>query len=513
MNIVIYARYSSHNQTEMSIEGQLKVCHEYAAKNNYSVIHEYIDRAMTGTNDNRPQFLKMIEDSKKRLFEVVLVYQFDRFARNRFDSARYKNDLKKNGVRVISANEYIPDDASGVLMESVLEGMAEYYSRELSQKILREMTLKAEKCLYVGGGVPLGYKVNPDKTFSIDEQNAFFVKKIFEMYAQDYSMKQICDYMNGQHVKTGRNGEFNKNSLPRILNNRRYLGIYTYNDEEIQDGMPRIISDELFEQVQEKLIKNKKAPARARAKDEYILTTKLFCGYCKQMMTGQSGTSHVKNKKYYYYVCKEALQKRCHKKRVRKEYIENLVIDKCLKLLTDENIEIIAREVEKTFKDGQDDYELKRLNKLLKENQFAIENLIKALELGQISDIITEKIGARKKEQDAIKQQIAIEENKVYRLTYDEIKFFLTQLKNKKANDLKYRRTLVYIFVNKIYLYDGRIIFIMNTGDKETVIDETLLNDIEIATSSHIEDCGRPKKTKGKSLSSFCFLGTESAFL
>ena len=370
--------------------------------------------------------------------------------------------------------------------------MAEYYSRELSQKILRGMTLKAEKCLYVGGGVPFGYKVNPDKTFSIDEQNAFFVKKMFEMYAQDYSMKQICDYMNGQHVKTGRNGEFNKNSLPRIFNNRRYLGIYTYNEEEIQGGMPRIISDELFEQVQEKLIKNKKAPARSRAKDEYILTTKLFCGYCKSMMTGQSGTSHVQNRKYYYYVCNGALKKTCHKKRVRKEYIENLVISKCLKMLTDKNIDLIAREVEKAFNDGQDDYELKRLNKLLKENQFAINNLIKALELGQISDIITEKIGERKKEQDAIKKQIAMEESKVHKLTYDEIKFFLLQLKKGNANDLKYRRTLVYVFVNKIYLYDDKVTFIMNTGDKETVIDETLLNDIETATSSHIEDCGRP---------------------
>ena len=317
---------------------------------------------------------------------------------------------------------------------------------------------------------------------------------MFEMYAQDYSMIQICEYMNGQQIKTGRNGEFNKNSLPRIFNNRRYLGIYIYNDIEVQGGMPRIISDELFEQVQEKLIKNKKAPARSRAKDEYILTTRLFCGYCKRMMTGQSGTSHVKNRKYYYYVCNGTLKKKCHKKRVRKEYIENLVIGKCLKLLTDKNIDLIAREVEKAFNDGQDDYELKRLQKLLKENQFAIENLLKALELGQVSDIIIDKIGERKKEQEAIKKQIAIEESKVYRLTYDEIKFFLLQLKNGNANDLKYRRTLVNIFVNKIYLYDDRVTFVMNTGDKATTIDENLFEEIETATSSHIADIGRPQK-------------------
>ena len=128
MNVVIYARYSSHNQTEQSIEGQILVCNEYAKRNNYTIVGEYIDRALTGTNDNRPEFKKMIEDSNKKYFQGVLVYQLDRFARNRYDSATYKNKLKKNGVRVFSAKENISDDASGVLMESLLEGMAESYS-------------------------------------------------------------------------------------------------------------------------------------------------------------------------------------------------------------------------------------------------------------------------------------------------------------------------------------------------------------------------------------------------
>ena len=135
--IVIYARYSSDRQTEQSIEGQLRVCHEYAERNDYVVVHEYIDRALSGTTDRRPAFLQMIEDSKKKEFEYVLVYQLDRFARNRYDSANYKMKLKKNGVRVLSARENISDDASGILMESVLEGMAEYYSVELSQKVKR----------------------------------------------------------------------------------------------------------------------------------------------------------------------------------------------------------------------------------------------------------------------------------------------------------------------------------------------------------------------------------------
>ena len=244
MNVVIYARFSSHNQHETSIEGQLKECYEYARRNGYTVIDTYIDRAISGTTDNRPEFLRMIDDSNKKLFRFVLVYQLDRFARNRYDSAMYKAKLKKNGVRVLSAKENITDDASGILIEGVLESMAEYYSAELSQKIKRGMTLNAEKCLYTGGGVPLGYKVNPDKTFAIDETAAFYIRKIYEMYANGSTVAQINEYLNAQQIKTVRGGAFNKNSLHQILKNKRYIGYYTFNDIEIENGMPRILSDE-----------------------------------------------------------------------------------------------------------------------------------------------------------------------------------------------------------------------------------------------------------------------------
>lgn len=168
MNVVIYARFSSHSQTEQSIEGQLKVCYEYAKDNDYIVVGEYIDRAQTGKNDNRVEFQKMLSDSDKHTFEGVLVYQLDRFARNRYDSAINKSKLKKNGVRVISAKENIADDPSGILVEGVLESMAEYYSAELSQKIHRGMEINAEKCLSNGSNPGLGFKVDSDRRFYDD---------------------------------------------------------------------------------------------------------------------------------------------------------------------------------------------------------------------------------------------------------------------------------------------------------------------------------------------------------
>ena len=478
MNIVIYARFSSHNQNEQSIEGQLKTCYEYAKKNDYTIIGEYIDRALSGTTDNRPQFQKMIEDSNKKQFEYVLVYQLDRFARNRYDSATYKAKLKKNGVRVLSARENITDDASGILVEGLLESMAEYYSAELSQKIKRGMDINAGKCLCTGGNIALGFKVDDTKHFIIDENTAPVVQKVFELYASGQTVQQIIDYLNSKQIKTSRGVEFNKNSLRTMLKNKRYIGTYTYKGTETKDGIPRIIDDELFYKVQEIMQKNKKAPARARAKEEYLLTTKLFCGYCKNMMTGISGTSKT-GKTHNYYTCKNARKKLCNKKAVKKDYIENLVIEECRKLLTTPNINKIAREVVALCEKEKDNSNLKRLNKLLRDNKKAINNLMLALESGQAAELITNRIQEKTVEQNEIKEQIAIENMGQVNITVPQIKFFLSELKKGNINDIKYRKTLINVFVNAIYLYDDKITFIFNSGDAPVTVDNELLDEIE----------------------------------
>lgn len=156
---VIYARYSSDCQTEQSIEGQVHVCSDFALRNNYVIVDTYIDRAMSGTNDNRDAFQKMISDSHKNLFDVVLVYKLDRFARNRLDSAVNKSILKKNGVKVVSATEAISDTPEGIILEGLLESMAEYYSAELSQKVKRGMHETRSKGLFAGGCRMYGYQI------------------------------------------------------------------------------------------------------------------------------------------------------------------------------------------------------------------------------------------------------------------------------------------------------------------------------------------------------------------
>ena len=480
MNVVIYARFSSHSQNEQSIEGQLKTCYEFANKQGYTVIDEYIDRALSGTTDNRPQFLKMIEDSNKKHFDGVLVYQLDRFARNRYDSATYKAKLKKNGVRVYSARENITDDASGILVEGLLESMAEYYSAELSQKIRRGMDINAEKCLCTGGYPALGYKII-DKQFYIDEATAPIVQQIFELYASGKTVVEICDILNAQGYKTSRGVAFNKNSLRTILQNKRYIGIYTYKDKEIPDGIPRIIDDDLFYKVARIMETNKKAPAKAKAKEEYLLTTKLFCGHCKEMMRGYGGTGKL-GKHYHYYACNGKIKKVCNKKLVDKDYIENLVISECRKLLTDENIQRIAREVVALCEKEQDNSNYKRLQKLLKENTRKQENVASAIaECGEesVRKLMYEQVVKLQNERAEIEKQFAIEKASQVHLTVTDIKFFLKQLQKGKADDIRYRKTLINVFVNAIYLYDDKISFIFNSGDTPITIDDKLLSDIE----------------------------------
>ena len=479
MNAVIYARYSSHNQTEQSIEGQLQICHEFAQRNGYTIVGEYIDRAISGTTDARPDFLRMIEDSAKKGFQFVIVYQLDRFARNRYDSAIYKSRLKKNGVRVLSARENITDDASGILVEGLLEAMAEYYSAELGQKIRRGMDLNAEKCLCTGGGRALGFKI-VDKHFYVDEDTAPIVVKIFEMYASGKSVVEICDTLNAQGYKTSTGAAFNKNSLRKMLQNKRYIGVYTYKGEETPGGMPRIVEDELFFKVQERLEKNRKAPAHTKAKQEYILTTKLFCGYCHEMMTGYGGTGKS-GQVHHYYACNGVKHKTgCHKKTVRKLWIEDLVVAECRKQLTPSNIDKIAHEVVALCEREKDSANLKRLDKLIKDNERKQRNLMTAVtecEIETVRKSLYEEMSRLSDEHNALESEYALEQASSVTLTVDEVKFFLTQLRNGRADNLEYRKTLITVFVNAIYLFDDRLTIFFNSGDTPVNIDEALLSE------------------------------------
>ena len=340
MNGVIYARYSSDGQREESIEGQIRECTEYCERNGITVVRHYIDRALSAKTDNRPDFQQMIKDSAKGLFDVIVVWKLDRFARNRYDSAHYKAALKKNGVRVLSAKENIADGPEGIILESMLEGMAEYYSAELSVKVIRGHTENALKCKYNGGTPTFGYLIDKDKQYQADPVAAPVVLKIFKMYDTGSTMKEIKDHLNDLGVTTVRGKPADLNFVSGILHNRKYIGEYKYRDIIVPDGIPALVPQDLFERVQEKMEKNKKAPARHKAEDDYLLTTKLFCGTCRSFMVGESGTSAAGGRKYHYYRCVNTKKRKtcdARHKSIRKEPLETAVVMAVKEMIMDDD--------------------------------------------------------------------------------------------------------------------------------------------------------------------------------
>jgi hypothetical protein len=237
-----------------------------------------------------------------------------------------------------------------------------------------------------------------------------------------------------------------------MFDNRNYIGYYTRNGMNVKDGMPRIVSDELFERVQQMRAKKKKAPAGARAHEEYLLTTKLFCGYDKEMMVGVSGTSKT-GKIHNYYTCKSVWKKRgCKKKNVKKDYIENFILDKAREQLTDENIKLIAEAVSEISKAENNTPVLADLKKKLKDNATAIENLLTALERGENLDLISERLTKKKLEKNELEKSLAREQMEKTEIDETKVRFFLTQLRKGDINDIKYKRAIIAIFINAIYL-------------------------------------------------------------
>lgn len=475
MKGVIYARYSSDNQREESIEGQLRECKAFAEKNDIQIIETYIDRALSARTDRRPDFQRMIKDSSGKKFEVVIVWKLDRFARDKYDSAHYKRILKNNGVKVISATEAISAGAEGILLESMLEGMAEYYSAELSEKVIRGLTENALKCKYNGGTLPIGYIIDSEQYFQIDPLTAPAVLDAFKHYADGSSMREITDEMNLKGVRTKRGGKISINSVTRMLHNRKYIGEYKYNDIVQPSGIPAIVPEDLFNRVQERMAANKKAPAKHKAEDEYLLTTKLFCGKCGCLMVGESGTSHQKNKVHRYYKCVSVKNhKGCDKKTVRKEWIENLVIAQIRSIIfDDELIDILADSIMRL--QSAENTALPLLKMQYAETQKAIDNLLNAIQQGILTPSTKQRMEELEQQKSELSVQIMKEEMTKPSLTKDQIVFWLYRFRKLNTDKLEHRRRLIDSFVNAIFLYDDRITFTFNYKDGSKTITFTEL--------------------------------------
>ena len=465
---VIYARFSSHNQTEQSIEGQLRECYAYAKRNRLIILNEYIDRALSGTTDNRPQFKQMIEDSKKGDFDFVLVYQLDRFARNRYDSATYKAKLKKNGVRVLSAKENISDDASGVLMESVLEGMAEYYSAELSQKVKRGIKESLIKGNYIGGYILYGFDV-VNKKYVINEVESEIVRKIFRDYANGKKAIEIVNELNNKGLKTKYGNKFTLNIIAKMIRNEKYIGICKMDDEIYTNIFPPIIEESVFKRCN-LIMDNHKHRQRKDSlnEDVYILSGKLFCGYCGYPMVAETGTSKT-GAVHRYYKCSGKKKKitKCDKHNVRKDTIEDFVFEKTKKYVLEPSIiDSIAEVVVNRFNSElSNNAVLTKLQEELKEKNRAIDSILNAMEKGIITNSTQERLMKLENEKAILEDKVEYEQNhQIKPLEKEQIVNFLKVYARKQFDNKTDKNEFFNNFILKVLLYDDKITIVYNTS-------------------------------------------------
>ena len=491
MRAVIYARYSSDSQREESIEGQIRECMEFAEKNNITVIGEYIDRAISAKTDNRPNFQKMIKDSYKKIFDTVIVWKVDRFARNRYDSAHYKNILKKNGVKVISAKEHIGEGSEGIILEAMLEGYAEYYSVELAEKINRGLTENALKAKLNGGTTPMGFILTKEQTYIIDEELAPIVVEVFTRYAEGDKMTDIAKDLTLRGIKTKHGNGITINIIHHMLKNRRYLGEYRFRDIVHKNAFPAIVSEELFNRVQERMVKNQKAPARHKAEDDYILTTKLRCGKCGVFMAGESGTSRT-GVVHHYYKCSTAKRRKgCDKKTVRKSWIEDAVVKYTMKIvMSDELVELIADRIIAML--AQENTRIPQLQAKLKEIDGYINNIMDAIQQGLFNVSAKKRLDELEASKQEIETAIFSEQLQKPEITKDHIVYWITKFRGIDVNDLASRKRLIDSFVNSIYLYDDKIVFSFNykDGTKSLTLEE-----LESELSSDLDGQAPPKES------------------
>ena len=468
MKAVIYARYSSDNQREESIEGQIRECTAFAEKNDITILKHYIDRAYSARTDNRPEFQAMIKDSDKRLFDMVIVWKLDRFSRDRYDSTRYKLLLKKNGVKVVSATEQISEGAEGIILESVLEGYAEYYSADLAEKVHRGMTENALKGKCNGGTRPVGYIIDAEQHFQPDPVTAPFVLEAFKRYAEGSTMKEIAAFFKENGIRNTLGGEIKPGSIQRMLNNRRYIGEYSYKDVIVSNAIPAIVPQNLFDRVQNMMVKNKKAPARHKAEDDYLLTTKLFCGTCRSFMVGESGTSAAGGRKYHYYRCVNTKKRKtcdAKHKSIRKEPLETAVVMAVKEMIMDDDfVEYfvdLAMELQ-----GKESSELPALRKQLSDTEKGIENMLNAIQMGIINDSTKRRLDELEAAKQKLELSIIREEIKKPVFSRDQIRFFITQFRSLDVGTLEGRRRLIDGFVNSVVVYDDHILVMINYKDK-----------------------------------------------
>lgn len=479
-----YARFSSDNQRTESIDAQLRAMNQFCKQQHWQVVATYTDEARSATTDNRPQFQQMIADSGKGIFDIVLVHKLDRFSRDRYDSAIYKKRLKKNNVQLCSVLERIDDSPESIMMESVLEGMAEYYSRNLGREVMKGMKETALQCKHTGGCPPLGYDVGEDRRLVINQHEAEAVKAIFEMFAEGYGYSAIADYLNEHGYTTKRGHIFAKNSLYEILKNEKYTGVFVFNraaaksdskrnnhayktNENIiwvPGGCPEIISKSLFEKVQRIKASNRRNTGRYHSKEFYLLTGKVFCGVCGKRIQGNLRFSGERKNRHCTYRCDEPKQI-CKNKENNKDYLDAYVADLLRQKIF--NKAALRRRINAVNKyiasyNAEFDERYESIKTELDEVTVALSNLTVAVEKGVLTDAIIERSEALEQRRNALQTQLAAL-RRFEPLRLEEYLHLIDDYKNMRRNTEEFR-TFVQTYIDKVVTYPYHIEIVLDVG-------------------------------------------------
>lgn len=476
-NAVIYARFSSSKQKEISIEGQLRVGYDFADRHNLNVVDVYIDRATTATNDNRSDFQRMLKNAQKQKFAWIIVYEFNRFARNRFDSAIHKKELAMIGIKVLSASQ----DNESIILESLYEAMDEEYSRNLSKVTKRGMRETALKGLWTGGHAPFGFMVE-NRQLVVCEKEAQAIKYAVNEIEKGVDPKYICDELYKQGFRARNGKKITTSTLRVILSNTALIGKRKYQDLEIP--CPAILTEEEFINANAIMNKTKKKVGRKPEIDFFTLSGKLFCGECGSPMTGDSGTSRNGEKHYYYTCAKRKNERACKKKSEKKEEIEILICQETMaNILNNENISKIAKIVVAKQEEERNTSERKSIEKALANIEREYDKLADAL-IKSPTDAIAQRIEKRSLELEEQKEALSIELSRIkivenIKLTTKEVEAYLKQFKHGDVTDKEFRYRLIKTLVNCVYLYDDKILIYYNLKDSKTIHYIDVLSDVE----------------------------------
>lgn len=475
LNAVIYARYSSDNQREESIDAQLRVCRKHCEDKGYRIIHEYVDEAFTATNDKRPDYQQMMKDAKKGGFQVVVFHKVNRNARNEYDYYYHKMQLIRAGVTVEYAGQsFDTTTAEGQLMENQLVGMAAYFSRNLSKEVKKGQKENALKCVHNGGVPPLGYDVGPDRHYVINEDEARTIRLIFEMYVNGAKYPDIVNECNRRGYTTKAGREFKYNSLHDILANQKYAGFYVYgktrgprnmprNGHGISDdahvvkgGMPAIIDMETWNKACERMKGLKRGTGSYSAKESYILSGVIVCGQCGHKMQGTRYKHKLKDKvkEYFYYRCVH-----CDAGPVKGHMIHNKVIDTIRHtIFNSRQIGVIVKSINKQLESSNMEFaaEIKSLQAQIVSLEQSNDRLMGLLETGEISDILIARIKKNSEKASIARQRLA-ELNDYGRelLSVEKVKAVINAWK--MTNNEDGLQAMVNTFVRSVTIYKDNI--------------------------------------------------------